>query len=142
MQALNWTADISVFDPAMDEEHQLLFRLLEKLRRDLWQREPAALHRDLRDFSNHLGRHFLEEERLMRQSRYSGIHWHTSQHQTGRTKFAALDQAARGNGPDSVFACMEALAAWLTDHIVIADRMFSAHLRNYQRSGPLAMRTH
>lgn len=134
MSPLEWTADISIFDPVMDAEHQELFRLLERLRRGLLQREAVRLNRDLRDFSNHLGRHFLEEERLMRQSRYSGIHWHTSQHQTGRTKFAALDQAARGNGPDSVFACIEALAAWLTDHIVIADRMFSAHLRNYQRA--------
>ncbi len=134
MQRLEWSSEISVFESGMDEEHQALFRLMEKLRRDLLQGKPADhIGRAFRQLSNDLGRHFLEEERLMRSSRYSGMHWHATQHQAGRTRLAALDAAAHGKRGESAISALDALAAWLIDHITLADRMFSAHLRNHQR---------
>ena len=68
----------------------------------------------------------------MRKSRYSGLNWHENQHRTGLKRLAAGDEAARGQA-HSFNPCLKAFAAWLTDHITVADRMFTAHLRNWRQ---------
>ena len=84
MGPLQWTAEISVFDANMDAEHQSVFQSLDHLRqRLLTGARQQEVDRNLQSLSNQLGAHFLEEERLMRKSRYSGLNWHESQHRAG-----------------------------------------------------------
>jgi len=107
---------------------------MDQLREDLLTGAPRKeIDRNLRRLSNDLGTHFLEEERLMRGSRYSGLHWHETQHRTGLVKLAAVDDAARTGRYGTIISSLHELAAWLTDHIGVADRMFASHLRNWRQ---------
>ena len=125
---------MSVFDAEMDAEHQSAFQALDRLRQQLLTGAPRPdVERNLQSLSNDLGTHFLEEERLMRKSRYSGLNWHENQHRAGLTKLAAVEEAARGRRRIDFRPSLDALAAWLTDHITVADRMFTAHLRNWRQ---------
>jgi hemerythrin-like metal-binding protein len=118
----------------MDAEHQSVYRAMDQLREELLTGAPQnEIVRNLRRLSSHLGTHFLEEERLMRKSRYTGLHWHENQHRAGLAKLADMDEAARSQGHNAVIPYLKALAAWLTDHITVADRMFTAHLRNWRQ---------
>jgi hemerythrin len=131
---LQWTEDNSVFVPEIDEEHEALFHLLQELRRAVLAGDPVEqLERQAGRLATRAASHFQHEERLMRASRYSALGWHERQHQTGRTKLAALTDAIRGHGHEPVLEALEALATWILDHVNVADHMLGSYLRNYDR---------
>jgi len=131
---LLWTEENSVFVPEIDEEHEALFHLLQELRRAVLAGDPPEqLERQVGRVATRAANHFQHEERLMRASRYTALAWHESQHQTGRTKLAALTDSIRGHGHESVFEALETLATWILDHVSVADHMLGSHLRNYDR---------
>jgi len=134
VRSLLWTEENSVFVPEMDEEHEALFHLLQELRRAVLARDPLEqLERQAARLATRAASHFQHEERLMRASRYTALAWHERQHQTGRTKLAALTASIRGRGSEAVFEALEALANWILDHVSVADHMLGSHLRNYDR---------
>lgn len=131
---MEWSEEQAVFVPEMDEEHEALFRVSEELRQALLMGEPRErLDMLVGRLSTKLAAHFQHEERLMRFSRYAAYDWHERQHQTARLKLAAMRDSLRGVGRESVFETLEAMTAWMVDHIAVADHMLAAHLRNYQR---------
>jgi hemerythrin-like metal-binding protein len=131
---LQWNKEQSVFVPEIDEQHEGLFQASQELRRALLEGEqPARLDFLAARLATRVAAHFQNEERLMRLSRYSAMDWHERQHQTGRGLLAALIDAIRGHGTASPFDALDALTAWMLDHISVADRMLGAHLRNYDR---------
>jgi hemerythrin len=106
----------AVHVPAIDAEHQELFRVAADLRQAL------------------LNGHFSHEERLMRDAEYPAYTWHERQHRTARARMAALERDFQRSDRQGMFKSLEALAGWVRDHTSVADRMAGSYLRNYWRA--------
>ncbi len=135
MRSLQWTEENSVFLPELDGDHQALFHAMQELRQAVVAgvppREVLLL---METVCGEFARHFVHEERLMREARYTAIDWHKRQHGAAEAKLADLQSCIRQGEYARIFESLEALAGWLRDHTAMADRMLGAHLRNYSRS--------
>lgn len=121
--------------PAMDAEHQEMFRLAGELRDALLTAEGAGRAQLLcRRLTAETNSHFSHEERLMRDAEYPAYGWHERQHWTARAKLAALDRAVQRGERREMFEALESLATWMRDHTSVADRMAGSYLRNYWRA--------
>ena len=134
MEAQLFATELIVYLPIMDAEHLQIERLLEELnvaitRSASPQRKADLLQRLVKE----VGGHFSHEERLMRDSRYPELLWHKRQHTAARRKLKELLAAFAEEDFVTALSRVEAIAAWLTSHISVADRMLGSHLRNHDR---------
>jgi hemerythrin len=133
VRSLQWTVENSVYLPELDEEHRMIFRLLQELRHAVVE-GAAAVHLELK--AQHLAAevngHFRHEERLMREARYPQAEWHKRQHATNCEQMATLAKAIHTGEQASIFESLEAMAKGIRDHISVADRMAGAYLRNHR----------
>lgn len=123
-----------MFLPELDDEHQALFRAMQELRHAVVAGEsPRHITLLMETLSGEFARHFVHEERLMREARYTAFDWHKRQHGTAEAKLATLGNCIRQGEYARIFESLESLASWLRDHTTTADRMLGSHLRNYGR---------
>ena len=124
-----------MYVPEIDSQHQEMFSLAAELRQALLERDDRihleALERCL---AAAVATHLADEERLLHAANYPALEWHRRQHQTALSKLAALQHGIEAGDRQSSFDALEALAAWMRDHISIADRMAGAYLRNHWRA--------
>jgi hemerythrin len=131
----NLTADHTVHVPAVDEEHQQIFRLCGDLRRAAAAGAPTtALQSIVDDLVIHTSRHLSHEEREMRTAGYPLYAWHHRQHQTVRSRVSPLSRRIRRGDRGAATELLDFLSGWLHNHIRLADRMWGAYLRNHQRA--------
>jgi hemerythrin len=135
VRSLQWTVENSVFLPELDDEHQALFRAMQELRHAVVAGEPPReIALLMGTLSGEFARHFVHEERLMRETHYTAFDWHKRQHGAAEAKLATLGNCIRQGDYAPIFESLESLAGWLRDHTATADRMLGSHLRNYGRS--------
>ncbi len=134
MRIVEWTESHAVHVPAVDDEHQELFRICEELRLAITAGCPMDEVQPIVDrLVVHVGHHFTHEEREMRVSAYSHYAWHRRQHQTARANVRRLTKRLQGGDRDAAIELVDYLSIWLNDHVRLADRMLGAYLRNHQR---------
>ena len=126
------TATIGV--PALDEEHQELFRSCSKLQRAVAAGAPL---REMQSIVNalmgHITAHFSHEERQMRKTGYSLYAWHRRQQQAARHTATLLVQRVDSGDRQAARELGRFLAKWLNEHIPLADRLLAGYLRSHQR---------
>jgi hemerythrin len=131
---IEWSASHAVHLPALDDEHQQLFRLCADLQQAIVDgADDARVQSIVADLVIHTAHHFSHEEREMRGAAYALYSWHRSQHQTARARLRAMERRVRRGDGDAAIELLNFIPAWLNDHIRLADRMFGAYLRNHQR---------
>ena len=135
VRSLRWTPEQSVHVPAIDAEHEEMFRVAPALRQALLAGDKTG-HLDLlcRRLAAELNGHFSHEERLMRDAEYPAYVWHERQHRTARAKMGALERDVQRGECQSMFESLESVAVWMRDHTSVADRMVGSYLRNYWRT--------
>ena len=133
MRFIKWRSAYAVDVPDMDDEHQALFELLAALQHALAENRPQEAITLLSKLKEHAIAHFTHEERLMRSTRYAHYAWHRRQHQAAPMKAALIEQSVREGDTQTALEMAGSLGEWLREHIAIADRMLSAHLRNHER---------
>ena len=131
MQCLKWSADHNaVCVPAIDEDHQTIFRLADEVYQFMEQGALlSTVEPGLRDLIDHTVSHFSHEERLMRSMRYPAYAWHKGQHDTVRAKVADLQRRVQKGDREAVLPALDFLTAWLQTHTAVSDRMMGAFLR-------------
>ena len=135
MRSLLWTEENSVYLPELDEEHRVMFHLLQELRHAVVEGEAAVrLELKSQHLADEVTGHFRHEERLMREARYPQMEWHKRQHETALAQLATLADAIYSGDEAAIFESLEAMAKGIRDHISIADRMAGAYLRNHLRA--------
>ena len=130
MSLFRWSSEHDIYLPEVDAEHRALFLAGEELHRAL---QAGARAEKLKQGLHHLleltEAHFLNEERLMRESGFASLEWHCRQHDTVRKKAKSLSAGDR----KALMSGLEFLAGWLHDHTSVADRIMAAHVRNWSR---------
>jgi hemerythrin-like metal-binding protein len=132
---LMWTENLSVGVKRFDEDHKRLIRMINELHGALQDVDAQgkiaedeieiALHR----LENYFTTHCLQEEARMAETGYPGLEEHRQEHQKFFARVAEMSQRFRGSrDPRYATELMQFMYDWLTDHIFVIDRQYTAHL--------------
>lgn len=127
-----WSDDLSVSIKPIDNDHQLLFSMLNScqaaMKSDLTQEEIYRLLKELLAFTK---THFEREERIMLACNYPGFNNHQQVHQLLIKQLEKMqDQLIQGSLTCHQFA--DFITSWLIDHIQGMDRAITPYAEGKQ----------
>lgn len=125
-----WREEFCTGHTAIDQQHEQLFNLLDKLYDAVCAGEGANMVESVvTELVAYTRTHFYQEESLMRECHYPCIEEHQREHQwllqMVDDKMAAL---RRGDKVMSI-ELLEFMNDWLCKHILKSDSQFAHHLR-------------
>jgi hemerythrin len=125
-----WSSDYSVNIKTIDDQHQELVNILNRLFIAVSRREGDKVIAGILDaLMSYTGKHFALEERLMRQAKYKDLEAHIEEH---KKLLEQLDQLSRKHLVDEkpiYFEMLSFLKTWLKEHILGVDTKYSAALQ-------------
>ena len=124
MESLEWDEAWSVGDARLDEQHQGLIRLINRL----GSGAPVSIVLD--ELQIYVDEHFRDEERMMEMAAYPDLAAHRQQHAVFEEWLEASRQACRsgevvGLLRDSISSYLK---TWLVNHILVSDKAYSGRL--------------
>ena len=135
MRLFRWRKSNTVFVPAIDDEHKMIFQAAGELQQALDTGAPLfevqeILHRLIASTEDH----FAHEEELMRGAQYGSLAWHRQQHDAVRKRLRQFAPLIEQGDTAAGHELVEFFTHWLDDHTAVTDRMLGAHLRNQERA--------
>ncbi|MEW5902878.1 MAG: bacteriohemerythrin [Pseudomonadota bacterium] len=128
-----WSQDYSVNIKTIDEQHQELVNILNRLFVAVSKREGDKVVAGILDaLTDYTRTHFALEERLMRQANYPGLPAHMEEHRKLIEQLDGLCQKHLMEDKPIYFEMLSFLKSWLKEHIQGVDTLYSAAL---QKSG-------
>ncbi len=122
-----WTDSLSVGHQAMDQQHQLLFALANKLRTMPANRE--AISDVLIDLIGYIELHFSEEEALMAEVGYRDIEPHKKLHLEFANRLNSFALRLDSEPPALLLRELQTfVTSWLYQHIQGIDRHYSMYI--------------
>lgn len=132
MSVLEWNEQYSVKVKALDNQHEKLFDLINKLDDHMRQgRGREVLGSVLGELVDYTKVHFANEERMLRDSGYPEYEEHRAIHARVTERVNAIyRQYQDGNGAHLSIEAMNYLHNWITKHILGTDQKYSHHLNS------------
>jgi hemerythrin len=132
---LQWTQALATGIAEIDEQHQELFRRIDRLLDASLAGDPAEVTRMLGFLREYVDRHFAAEERFMEEQRYPGLASHRAEHVVLVEKVRLIDVEHRANGTDPATATSmhRLLSDWLRTHIGLSDASMASFVRRARR---------
>ncbi len=125
-----WLPDYSVNIKAIDQQHQELVNILNRLFIAVSRREGDKIIAEILDaLMSYTQTHFALEERLMRQAKYKDLDAHMEEH---RLLIAQLDKLCKKHLLEEkpiYFEMLSFLKTWLREHIQGVDTKYSSALQ-------------
>ncbi len=125
MPRLEWMPALGVGNTRLDDEHKVLFDLINKLDE---AREMEAGQRGLREIADELVRyihvHFSHEESLFAANGYPGAEGHIEEHRGFVARVAQFHAKIIDGDPAVGGEMAEYLRTWLSRHIAMSDRKY------------------
>lgn len=125
-----WSPDYSVNIKTIDDQHQELVNILNRLFVAVSKREGDRVIAGILDaLVSYTQTHFALEERLMRQAKYKDLEPHIAEH---KKLLAELDHLAKKHMLEDkpiYFEMLTFLKTWLKEHIQGVDTKYSAALQ-------------
>jgi len=129
MVLLTWNTKYSVGVKALDDQHTILFGLLNDLHSAMMKGEAQRVTGPLlRKLVNYTHTHFTSEEKMMEATEYPGLAAHRAQHRELMNQ--VQDYSARFERVEVTlsFKLLIFLRDWLTAHIEKDDRQYGPWL--------------
>ena len=123
-----WSEDFVTGVPALDEQHQALFRCVVELEQAAGERTMLSTCHALAQLSRYAREHFADEERLMREHGYPGIDSHIAAHRDFSHRLFELRRAYLDEDISSELIAL--LRAWLRFHVTTTDMDYVPYLRD------------
>jgi|WetSurMetagenome_2_1015567.scaffolds.fasta_scaffold245729_2 hemerythrin-like metal-binding protein len=115
--------------PEMDEQHEYLFRLFDRIERSQGVSDVKSMRVLLDEIEGYLNFHFTGEEQLMRHYRFEGFASHQSDHEAAAAKFIQfLDDFDLGRLNPNALRIF--LTGWLAEHAAVSDTVYAAWIKN------------
>jgi hemerythrin len=126
-----WRGSYSIGHPAIDAEHQELFKLAQAFfeANGRLEQTDCAMH-----LFQYTRTHFDHEEALMREIAYPGLIAHVEQHLQLIDKLNAVAEKVATETLDRM-GLKAFLTAWLVGHIVTFDTKLSSYVKQKQENG-------
>lgn len=129
-----WTADCAVGVRQIDEEHQRLFALAEKMHQAMLKGEGKAVLQDLlAGLVAYTSYHFAHEEQLMERIGYPGYRAHRAQHEDLRSTAQTMQDRAVSGELTITIEVMQFLMEWVRQHIASSDCRIAAYVKKSRR---------
>lgn len=127
MNLFDWKPEYSVGVPAIDAQHQKLFRMAG----DLHNAMGAGKGKDhmaglLAGLIAYTCEHFAAEEQIMQQHQYPGYSEHHRQHEDLKRQVLDFQQQMEANKVVLTMDLMQFLSDWLSHHIKGSDHQMAA----------------
>ena len=129
MPKVQWEEAYSVHVKEMDDQHKILFEIINNLHEALMAEDAVDLAEAKEKAINRLGEylieHFSTEEEYMQSIGYPGLDQHQKEHQNFLQRLEKHKeglQSINGLLPTEV---MKILVTWLQDHLLGEDQKFS-----------------
>lgn len=121
---IQWIPEYSVGNKEMDEQHKMLFLMINEF---FHQDDEEAIVKLFQGLTNYIDLHFKAEENLLRQINYPKTAEHISKHNELRDKFHLLKQKLDHYNLDLHHKISTFLYNWLTSHILKADMDYKSY---------------
>lgn len=130
MEIIEWTESLSVGIAKVDEQHKMLFRMMEELDQAIRNNEESDVVEDvLTNLFNYAQSHFSLEEELFRKYKYPETALHELEHQRFIAKAFAFKERLSTRRPGLAIELLNFLSGWVHNHIELTDKRYSKHLR-------------
>lgn len=127
---MDWSDRYVLGIDLIDQQHQVLFRLVDQLAKAIQSDSPdAELHTVFAKLNEYTLTHFAAEEQLMAQHGYQGGKEHQENHRALEHALGQLMLKARDGEPLVSLQTMNFLRQWLYHHIDDVDRQFADFLK-------------
>ena len=127
--AFEWTADYAVGVPQIDDEHQQLFALVEKMHQAMIEGKGREFLEDLlMCLVSYTCYHFAHEEQLMERIAYPGYREHRRQHEDLRSRLRPMQDRADSGQETMTIEVMLFLMEWLKTHVTTSDRLIGTFI--------------
>ena len=135
---MEWSSDYSCRVKAIDEDHQMLFKVIGRLAR--YHKEGGTSHQfqtAIDSLIRYVDEHFEREERFLRRVGYPHFSEHKKQHEHLKKLVRRL-QEMHETEPDEVDVdkVLVFLEDWLKTHILREDMRYVPYLSGEKESGP------
>ncbi len=129
MELIQWNSALSVKIAEIDEQHQYLIKLINKLFEAVLEGEAnKIIEETINKLEDYASVHFSTEEIYFEKYNYPGAELHKSEHKEMQEKIAGYkSELMKSNGslPMEVF---NFLKDWLQEHIMDNDQKYSKYL--------------
>ncbi len=129
--AMEWTSDLEIGVPVIDEQHRLLVDRLNRVSAAMAECQgEEEVGRTLTFLSNYAREHFGDEEALMKREDYPGLERQRVEHASFLDTLAELERdfVEEGSTRPLAEAVDTFLVNWLTRHIQGLDAEFGRYL--------------
>jgi hemerythrin len=127
---IRWSSDYAVGVQEIDQEHQSLFALAEKLQLASRADEGSKiLERILDDLVDYTCYHFTHEEELMRRINYPHYQGHCRQHEDLNSKVREMTERAALSETAMTTKVLQFVVDWLKSHTTTSDRRTGTYMR-------------
>ncbi|MCV6639062.1 bacteriohemerythrin [Candidatus Albibeggiatoa sp. nov. NOAA] len=125
---VEWTDELSVGIQEIDEQHKILVDLLNRLYESIILRtDDEEASQVLTELSQYTIVHFAVEESLMRILGYDEYEEHKKHHEELTQQVIELSNKVKAGKLSSSMELLNFLKNWLTKHILIEDKRYTAH---------------
>lgn len=129
MPLMTWTEDCSVKIESIDAQHKMLFSWVNDLYDAMCAgRADQELGQILYGLVQYTRYHFLHEEKLMQDHGYPDYLNHKAQHDALRKRVDDFQAQFQSGNAGITTELMDFLKNWVSNHIQISDKSYSAHL--------------
>lgn len=129
MSLLVWSNEFSVGVDEIDEQHKMLFELLNRLFLAAVKREDQQLTDEVLDsLIDYTRTHFALEERLLEESGYRALPGHREDHARFIERINTIAQKFHVEDGRVTLELINFLNDWLQKHIRQSDMAYAAHL--------------
>ena len=126
---VRWTADMSVGDSQLDEDHRRLFSLVNLLAASGDRQDRSTIETVIEELAWYTESHFLREEEHMQHINFPHLAAHAEQHQYLTDQVMALRTRFHNGLPGRISSdIIHFLGSWLSRHILEEDRRYSLFL--------------
>ncbi|MFT7009764.1 MAG: hemerythrin-like metal-binding protein [Colwellia sp.] len=123
-ECIQWLPEYSVGNKEMDEQHKVLFNMINEF---FHQDTKPTVIATFQHLSSYIDLHFEAEENLLRQINYPKTAEHIKKHDELRGKFHLLQQSLENYKVDSHHKISTFLYNWLSSHILKSDMDYKAY---------------
>ena len=116
---MRWTEAMSVGVPELDEEHQIIIAVINRI--DSSSVREAAVHQSLSTLRRYAEFHFDREQRVMEVCNFPELDQHIESHQEFIRQLDHFDRQLTIEGVELAKPIAKFLTDWLNHHILIQD---------------------
>jgi hemerythrin len=136
--AIHWNKNLKLGHEAIDLQHMEIFSQINNLSERITEGADDIEIRDLVNYLNiYAKKHFFDEEKLMVQYNYYGIHKQKKEHLKFKTEVDEISQMLRKRVPalDIALRMEETLLQYFMHHVIEVDRELADYI-NFQDKQP------